>query len=251
MCCHYLGSASDRRFRGIRVKVAGETGDGELGTKVEWPPPEILPGVSARLNELLIAAALDPLGTSLALQFEAFYKLLVRWNARTNLTAIRDEADILSRHFVESIAAASALPSGIRTLLDFGSGAGFPGIPIALCRPEITVTLAESQGKKAAFLQEAIRTLQLNSKVFPQRAQLISTRFDCVALRAVDRMRDAIGSASRLLLPGGRLAIFTTPRELSGVRAVLGSDVVSWADVRIGGSDRMIALVTIRPATAS
>ena len=75
------------------------------------------------------------------------------------LTAIRDEEGILTRHFVESIVCARALPAGIATLLDVGSGAGFPGIPIALCRSEIAVTLAESQGKKAAFLQEAVRVL--------------------------------------------------------------------------------------------
>ena len=82
-----------------------------------------------------------------------------------NSTAIRDEEGILSRHFVESIACACALPAGIFTLLDFGSGAGFPGIPIALCRPEIAVILAESQGKKAAFLQEAVRVLGISAKV--------------------------------------------------------------------------------------
>ena len=94
-------------------------------------------------------------------RFDAYLSLIVRWNARTSLTAIRDEEGIVSRHFVESIACAVAVPAGVRTLLDFGSGAGFPGIPIALCRPEISVTLAESQNKKAAFLREAIRTLEL------------------------------------------------------------------------------------------
>ena len=88
----------------------------------------------------------------------------------------------LSRHFVESIACARALPEGISTLLDFGSGGGFPGIPIALCRPEIAVTLAESQGKKAAFLQEAVRVLGSQAKVHAGRAELLTTQFDCVTL---------------------------------------------------------------------
>ena len=107
----------------------------------------------ARLNALLAAAGLAELDAGLSHQFETYLSLLLRWNARMNLTAIRDEEGILARHFVESIACARALPAGIGTLLDFGSGAGFPGIPIALCRPEIAVTLAESQGKKAAFLR--------------------------------------------------------------------------------------------------
>src|SRR5579863_5227634 len=93
-----------------------------------------------KLNALLSRAGLDPLDRDLAGQFESYLALLMRWNARVNLTAIRDENGILSRHFVESIFCARALPAAIATLLDFGSGAGFPGIPIALCRSEISVT---------------------------------------------------------------------------------------------------------------
>src|ERR1700751_4989766 len=110
-----------------------------------------------RLAELLSAAGLRSLQDEENKLLTDYVALIIRWNARTNLTSVRDEEGILSRHFVESIACAQALPAGISTLLDFGSGAGFPGIPIAICRPEIAVTLAESQGKKAAFLLEANR----------------------------------------------------------------------------------------------
>ncbi len=112
-----------------------------------------------RLNALLAEAGQLPLDSAVAARFEDYLILLQRWNARTNLTAIRDEEDILRRHFIECIATAHALPFQAGTLLDFGAGAGFPGIPIALCCPEIHVTLAESQGKKTAFLREAVRTL--------------------------------------------------------------------------------------------
>ena len=97
---------------------------------------------------------------------------------------------------------ATPVTNGLFTvMLDFGSGAGFPGIPISLCRPEIQVTLAESQGKKAAFLQEAVRVLGLAAKVHAGRAETAATRFDCVVLRAVDRMELAVQVASGLVGP--------------------------------------------------
>lgn len=196
-----------------------------------------------RLNELLEAAGLAGLDAALADRFAAYLALLVRWNARVNLTAIRDEEGILSRHFVESIACARALPAGIETLLDFGSGGGFPGIPIALCRAEIAVTLAESQGKKAAFLQEAVRVLGLATKVHSQRAELLPTQFDCVTLRAVDRMHEAVSAASRLVAPGGWLAPMTTTSELAGVKTAAGTDFIWSTPVGLpGGDDRIVAL---------
>lgn len=100
------------------------------------------------LDRVLVSVGLTYLQTKQNKQFIDYYALLLRWNARTNLTAVRDPDAILERHFLESIAVAQALPAGIATLLDYGSGAGFPGIPIAICRPEIAVTLAESQNKK-------------------------------------------------------------------------------------------------------
>src|ERR1017187_8825649 len=130
---------------------------------------------------------------------DTYISLILRWNERVNLTAIREEDGILARHFVESIVCARALPRGIAALLDFGSGAGFPGIPIALCRPEIAVTLAESQGKKAAFLQEAVRVLGIQAKVHAGRAEALRAVFDCVVLRAVDRMPKAVAAAVPLV----------------------------------------------------
>ena len=108
-----------------------------------------------RLNALLAEAGLAPLDAVLAGRFEDYLSLLLRWNARVNLTAIRDEEGILRRHFVESIACARALPAGIATLLDFGSGAGFPGIPIALCRPEIAVTLGRIAGQEGGVSERS------------------------------------------------------------------------------------------------
>jgi len=172
------------------------------------------------LNDLLRQSNHPPLTVEPSEQFAAYLALLQKWNAKTNLTAIRDEESILSRHFLESILCAAAIPAGVHTLLDFGSGAGFPGIPIALMRPEIAVTLAESQNKKAAFLREAVRTLRLNTKVHSARAEQLTQKFDCVTLRAVDNMAAAIPAAIALIAPDGWLAVLTTRSEATAVEQI-------------------------------
>ena len=165
------------------------------------------------LNQLLTESGHPPLIPETAEKFAAYLTLLQKWNARTNLTAIRDEEGILSRHFLESILCAGKLPENIISVLDFGSGAGFPGIPIALMRKDLSITLAESQNKKAAFLREAVRTLNLKSTVHSGRAQAIKSTFDCITLRAVDNMAQAIPAAIQLLNPNGLLAIMTTTED--------------------------------------
>jgi 16S rRNA (guanine527-N7)-methyltransferase len=197
------------------------------------------------LSDQLAAAGLKPIDAKTRAKFEAYLALLLRWNARTNLTAIRTPNEILRRHFVESIACAQALPAGIATLLDFGSGAGFPGIPIALCRPEISVTLAESQNKKTAFLQEAVRSLMLSAKVFAGRAENLNERFDCVVLRAVDRMEHAVASAAELVRIGGWLAVFTTKAEL----AMLEDSLNVWQrseTIPIAGSEQRLLVLALK-----
>ena len=145
-------------------------------------------------------------------RFSQYYTLLDRWNSKLNLTAIRDPEEALRRHFVECIFCAQRLPIGIATVLDYGSGAGFPGIPIALCRPEIRVTLAESQQKKASFLREAVRSLAIDAEVYGGRVEemLLGRSFDAVALRAVDRMREAVSGAAGRVGNGGWLILLAS-----------------------------------------
>ncbi len=200
-------------------------------------------GARSRLNELLNEAGLAALDGKTASGFEAYLSLFVRWNERVNLSSVRDKEGIISRHLIESIVVASELPEGIATLLDFGSGAGLPGIPIALCRPEITVTLAESQGKKAAFLQEAVRVLGIAAKVHAKRAETLRTAFDCVILRAVDKMPKAVAAAVGLVAPKGWLALMTTDAELARLRAAAGASFFWEESVRLPGSEsRLLAL---------
>jgi 16S rRNA (guanine527-N7)-methyltransferase len=192
---------------------------------------------------MLNAAHLSSLQVTEYKRLTEFISLILRWNARINLTAIRDENGILARHFVESIACAQALPAGIATLLDYGSGAGFPGIPIAICRPKISVTLAESQGKKAAFLKEAARVLELPLTVHSARAETLQHTFDCVTLRAVDRMSAAVRSVTRLVAPRGWMALMTTGIALPDLQAAAGPEF-SWRNsIPLSGSDdRILAL---------
>jgi 16S rRNA (guanine527-N7)-methyltransferase len=147
-------------------------------------------------------------------QLSIYLELILKWNARINLTAIRTPEEIVRRHFGESLFAGAHL--GLcETLLDFGSGAGFPGIPIQLLRPDVSVTLAESRSKKAAFLQEAVRGLGLSTEVWAGRVEAMPTerRFDTVTLRAVDDMDAAIREAAR---------------RASGQVLILGSQAASY-----------------------
>jgi 16S rRNA (guanine527-N7)-methyltransferase len=161
-------------------------------------------------------------------QMAAYLELLLKWNARMNLTAIREPVEIVQRHFGESLFAGEFL-GDCATLLDYGSGAGFPGIPIRLLHPKVRVTLAESQGKKAAFLREAVRVLGLECEVWDGRVEAMPAdrRFDTVAMRAVDGMGEAIPEASRratnrLIILGTSASVASVQREagFSGLRTV-------------------------------
>ena len=129
-------------------------------------------------------------------QLIIYLELILKWNARINLTAIRTPEEIVRRHFGESLFVGAHV-GACGTLLDYGSGAGFPGVPIQLLRPDVKVTLAESHGKKAAFLHEVVRSLNLPSEVWAGRVEAMpaARRFDSVALRAVEEMERAVGEA--------------------------------------------------------
>jgi 16S rRNA (guanine527-N7)-methyltransferase len=170
------------------------------------------------LTEPAIAALLTPYldpPPAILPELSLYLDLLLKWNARTNLTAIRDPEEIVRRHFGESLFAARHLTPATRTLLDFGSGAGFPGLPIAILCPDIQVTLAESQNKKATFLREAVRTLDLKTEVWPSRVESIppSRQFDAVTLRAVDKMETALPAAKARIRLGGQLIVLTTASQ--------------------------------------
>jgi 16S rRNA (guanine527-N7)-methyltransferase len=157
-----------------------------------------------------------------------YVDILLRWNARMNLTAIRDPDQIIVRHFGESFFAACQLfpnfsrksleDSNYPLLADLGSGAGFPGIPIRLLVPEVSLTLIESNQKKAVFLREVLRALELSEvKIENVRAETLSGPFDVVALRAVERFTEVLPLAARLVALGGRLALLVAKSQLASI----------------------------------
>jgi 16S rRNA (guanine(527)-N(7))-methyltransferase RsmG len=140
-----------------------------------------------------------------AAQLEAHYELLCRWNKVLNLTRIERLEEAVERHYCESLFLAVQIPSvpGLR-IADIGSGAGFPGVVLAVVRPESSVTLIESHQRKAVFLREATRTLS-NVRVLPARAEDVQESFDWIVSRAVS-YEDLGKCVGRL---GGRLALLT------------------------------------------
>jgi 16S rRNA (guanine527-N7)-methyltransferase len=160
---------------------------------------------TARIADLLQPFLLAPLSTDQLTSISTYIELLLRWNARINLTAVREEKYIVKRHFGESLFAARHLfPAGQASaaehLIDVGSGAGFPGLPIKIWNPDLRLTLIDSNQKKATFLREAIRTLELaNVEVFAGRTEDYPSRAEIVTLRAVEKFDQSLPAAAHLL----------------------------------------------------
>ena len=146
------------------------------------------------------------LPVSLAPRLLDYLALLERWNQAYNLTAIRDPREMVSKHLLDSLVLHPYLEAG--TLADLGTGPGLPGIPLAISRPELSVSLVESNGKKARFLREAVRSLGLgNARVIESRAEAVAEpgAYQSITARALDRLAGIIAVGGHLLAPGGRL----------------------------------------------
>jgi 16S rRNA (guanine527-N7)-methyltransferase len=179
-----------------------------------------------------ITALLQPfvpeISPELVSELQAYLELLLRWNARINLTAVRDPEQIVTRHFGESLFTARVLREAgtltpNATLADLGSGAGFPGIPIKLFAPELHVTLIESQNKKATFLREVTRALGLSHIVVHcGRAESWDQPADIVTLRAVEKFETILPVAAGLVSPRGTLCLLLGSSQVPVVPQLLG-----------------------------
>lgn len=144
---------------------------------------------------------------------DAHYELLLRWNRVLNLTSIDSLDAVIERHYGESLFLGKHLPNGPLRIVDIGSGAGFPGFPVAVLRPDCTVALVESHQRKAVFLREAVRRLP-NVQVLSERAEHVENRFDFGISRAVS-YADLVRVLSKLAGAAGLLTgAEEPPREL-------------------------------------
>jgi 16S rRNA (guanine527-N7)-methyltransferase len=189
------------------------------------------------MDQKLIATLLRPflkrdLSDTQLGKVAVYIDTLLKWNARINLTSIRDEQQIVTRHFGESFFLAQCLfagePQGSRDkgegkrlvsgsggerVLDIGSGAGFPGLPLKIWADQMRLTMVEANHKKATFLREIVRTIALDDvSVVSERAETLAAqsdfaRADVVTMRAVERFVKILPVALTLLAPGGRLAL--------------------------------------------
>lgn len=187
-----------------------------------------------RIAELLRPIAGDAVVSPAILEQSRLYlDLLLRWNARINLTAVRDPEEMVARHFGESLLAARILfpqtgDSKSCSVCDVGSGAGFPGIPIKLWAPDTELTLIESQNKKVTFLREVLRALKLDgAHVFAGRAEDWVKTAGLVTLRAVEKFDTVLPVATRLVEPGGRLCVLIGSSQFETARKLL-RETWSW-----------------------
>lgn len=187
------------------------------------------------------------LSDALTGQVSEYLDLLIRWNARVSLTAIRRPEEMVTRHFGESFFTAGHLSTRLNAgaeLLDYGSGPGFPGLPIQMLLPEIRVTVAESQAKKVAFLREVIRTLGLSARVWSRRVEEMPAerRFDAVTMRAVEKMAATMENVMARVCEGGwGAALVGSGIEVAGAEefSIPGSEqrrLLLWRNVPRGTS---------------
>jgi 16S rRNA (guanine527-N7)-methyltransferase len=186
-----------------------------MTTDVEMPVSEET--VRRALGEFQI-----PIVSQQVILIQQYIKILLRWNEKLNLTAIRNPLEILYRHFCESMFAASAIPVDKGRLADIGSGPGFPGIPLKIVRPELDLCLVESNIKKGTFLAEVVRELQLsNARVLISRYEELGEELaplDFVCSRAVGEFGPFLEWAASNRVGAGQVILWIGGRDLEEAR---------------------------------
>lgn len=213
---------------------------------------------AAEIESRVAPCLLQPLPPTTYGLLARYLQLVSRWNQKMNLTAVRDQEILVGLHLAECLRAAQRIPENVESVLDFGSGAGLPGIPIQVARPELRVTLAESQKKKAGFLREVVRELGLDrATVHAGRVEDLppTAVFDWVTLRAVDKMAEALRAAVSRIRPaegvrGGGCMVLTSQSEVAALTSEPfggGAKTIEWAmPDTVPGTDQRVILLGSR-----
>jgi len=156
---------------------------------------------------------IEPLDTIIS-QFDKYLFELKKWNRAYNLTSLKSDEDIIIKHFFDSLLYLKVIPEGQWSICDIGSGAGFPGMPMAIVRPELNIVLIEPSRKKTAFLRYIKRTLLLNNiEVLESRAEDVKNRlFDIAVTRALFSIKDLIKKARHILKKEGFFVLNKGPK---------------------------------------
>jgi 16S rRNA (guanine527-N7)-methyltransferase len=194
-----------------------------------------------------------PVDSQQVVYIQQYIRILLTWNAKISLTAIRDPLEILYRHFCESMFAARAIPVENGRLADVGSGAGFPGIPLKILRPELQLFLVESNIKKATFLAEVIRELGLtDARVLVNRYEVLGEELaplDFVCSRAVGEFGPFLKWASSRQIAAKHAVLWIGGRDMVEAQACPGWE---WREsIAIPHSLRRYLLVGDRKPSAS
>ncbi|HZW51313.1 MAG TPA: 16S rRNA (guanine(527)-N(7))-methyltransferase RsmG [Rudaea sp.] len=198
----------------------------------------------ARLQAGLAELGLAP-GADACERLLDYVELLTRWNAAYNLTAVRAPDEMVTRHLLDSLAVAKLVRGD--SLADLGTGAGLPGIPLAILAPERQHTLIDSNGKKVRFLREAVRTLGLaNVQVQQSRVEDARGQYDCITARAFATLGEMLRLGGHLLAPDGiwiALKGRLSKEEILGVPAGFAVADVMVLTVPGLGAARQVAII--------
>jgi 16S rRNA (guanine527-N7)-methyltransferase len=184
-----------------------------------------------------------PLAVDQIAEISTYIDLMLKWNRVINLTAIRQPEQVVRRHFGESLFAARHLlaPEAADSVIDLGSGAGFPGVVLKIFAPSIRLTLVESHGKKATFLRELSRTLHLSDvQVVLERAERLQDRAALITFRAVEKFESILCTAALLVAPGGRLGALIGAGQLAAAASSLPG---RWQSVAIPESESRVLAI--------
>lgn len=232
------------------------------------PPPD--DALWQRWRQFVADTFLVQLDDNAMEAFKIHFRELADWNTRMNLVSIRSAGEVLWRHYADSLAVAGVIAKnddGGRRVADLGTGAGFPGLPVAIARPDLSLTLVESITKKCTFIEHMVATLGLkNVRVVNQRAEELGqdrafrAQFDTVLSRAVSKFSPNLEIALPLVKNGGRFLVYKTENSAFGAEGLplveralktLGGTHEDTFSYDLPGADQRYCILTIRKSSAT